>query len=314
MFGKLKKMEKGECRKFSERTKLRLPEDYRKFLMESNGMVFYDGNIGFCLKGERNSIYMNELLGIGSKESADNSKITLNQAQANLQHVSQINLNFNRNKQISSYSTEDILLDISTLGEEENLLQEVNFLKQQAAKTRTKHIAKLDKYLENDRQGSALGLYTAACLARWGKTNIGLVNLESLGEGLPQGDVTEENLYKAFPFDDKVMFLKIYGADLLKALENNLAAKHPAALSGIQIFYDKENKIKKLLINGQEMKKAQLYDIAMPDHLIGNIAGYEEFLNMYEFKNTDRTVRDIAAWCLSRKNTDFNNKSAWQQI
>lgn len=75
MFGKLKKMEKGECRKFSERTKLRLPEDYRKFLMESNGMVFYDGNIGFCLKGERNSIYMNELLGIGSKESKSGADI-----------------------------------------------------------------------------------------------------------------------------------------------------------------------------------------------------------------------------------------------
>ena len=110
------------------------------------------------------------------------------------------------------------------------------------------------------------------------------------------------------------MFVKMYGANLLYALENNLISGHQAALNGIKISYDKENKIKKVLINGQELQKKQLYDIAMPDHLISNALGYEEFLNMYEFKNTDRTVRDIVTWCLNRKNTDFNNKSAWQQI
>ena len=52
----------------------------------------------------------------------------------------------------------------------------------------------------------------------------------------------------------------------------------------------------------------------MPDHLIGNVPGYEDFLNMYEFKNTDRTVRDIVTWCLSRKNTELTKQNAWQKI
>ncbi len=254
------------------------------------------------------------LLGNGTKENVENSKVIINQAQANLQQVSSVNLIFNKHKQISSNNNEDIILDVATLGEEENLLNEVNILKQQVAKTRTKHVAKLDHYLGSEGQDSALGLYTAACLKKWGKTAIGLMNLEALGEGLPQGDVTEEDLYKAFPFDDKVMFVKMYGSNLQRALENNLITKHQAALSGIKISYDKGNIIKKVLINGQELQKKQLYDIAMPDHLISNAPGYEEFLNMYEFKNTDRTVRDIVTWCLNRKNTDFNNKSAWQQI
>ena len=257
---------------------------------------------------------INILLGTGSKENIDNQKLIINQAQPNLQQVSLINLVLNKNKQISSNEITDILLDISVIGEEENLLNEINILKQRVARTRTRHVAKLDKYLESDGLNSALGLYTAACLKKWGKTTIGLMNLEALGEGLPQGDISEEDLYKAFPFDDKVMFVKMYGANLLKALENNLMSGHQAALSGIKISYDKENKIRKVLINGQELQKRQLYDIAMPDHLISNAPGYEEFLNMYEFKNTDRTVRDIVTWCLNRKNTDFNNKSAWQQI
>ncbi len=254
------------------------------------------------------------LLGIGAKENAENSKIIINQAQPNLQQVTLINLILNKNKQISSRSSEDILLDISTVGEDEDLLREVNIFKQQVAKTRTKHIAKIDTYLGSEGLDSALGLYTAACLKKWGKTTVGLMNLEALGEGLPQGDISEEDLYKAFPFDDRVMFVKMYGANLQRVLENNLISGHQAALSGIKISYDKENKIKKIIINGQEIQKRQLYDIAMPDHLISNAPGYEEFLNMYEFKNTDRTVRDIVTWCLSRKNTDFKNKSAWHQI
>ena len=254
------------------------------------------------------------LLGVGNRENADTSKVIINQAKPNLQQVSLINLILNKNKQIISHNSQDISLDISSVGEDENLLREINVLKQQVAKTRTRHIAKIDTYLLSEGQDSALGLYTAACLKKWGKTAIGLMNLEALGEGLPQGNISEEDLYKAFPFDDRVMLLKMYGADLLSALENNLISGHQAALNGIKISYDKENKIKKVLINGQELQKKQLYDISMPDHLISNAPGYEEFLNMYEFKNTDRTVRDIVTWCLNRKNTDFNNKSAWQQI
>ena len=257
---------------------------------------------------------INIILGTGGgKESVDNLKVIVNQAQPNLQQVSLLNLNFNKNKQISAYTVKDVLLDISTFGEDEDLLKEVNIFKQKAAKTQTKRVAKSKKYLESEGLASSLALYSAACLRRWGRTDIGLMNLEALGEGLPQGDITEEDMYKAYPFDDRVMFLKIYGEDLLKALENNLQAKHPAALSGIKIFYGDGNKIKKIIINGQELQKQQLYNIALPDHLIGNIAGYEEFLNMYEFKNTDRTVRDIVTWCLNLKNNEFNTENAWQK-
>ena len=238
----------------------------------------------------------------------------VSQAPANLQQVSLLKLNFNKNKQITSSNQENIDLDISLLAEEENMLKAVNALRQQAAKTRTKRITKLDIYLDSQGQNSLLGAYTAACLKKWGKTDIGLMNFEALGEGLPQGDVSEENLYHAFPFDDKVMFLKIYGDALLNALQNNLKSQHIAILNGVKISYDNYGNIRKILINGQPLQKKQLYDIALPDHLIGNIPGYEDFLNMYEFKNTDRTVRDIVTWCLSRKNTELINENAWQKI
>ena len=253
------------------------------------------------------------ILGLGNKEELDNVKVIVAQAPENLHQVSLLKLSLNKNNQITSYSQEDILLDTAAIGEDEELLQEVNNLKQKVAKTQTRHIAKLDAYLDAQGQNPPLALYAAACLKRWGKAEIGLINLEILGEGLPQGDISEDNLYRAFPFDDKVMFLKMYGQDLLNALQNNLSNNHLAALNGIKIFYDDDQNIRKVLINDKPLQKTQLYDIALPDHLIAS-ADYEDFLNMYEFKNTDRTVRDIIGWCLNRKNTEFNNESAWQKL
>lgn len=253
------------------------------------------------------------ILGLGNKEELDNVKVIVAQAPENLQQVSLLKLSLNKNNQITSHTQEDILLDTAAIGEDEELLQEVNNLKQKVAKTQTRHIAKLDAYLDAQGQNPPLALYSAACLKRWGKAEIGLINPEILGEGLPQGDISEDNLYRAFPFDDKVMFLKMYGQDLLNALQNNLSNNHLAALNGIKIFYDDDQNIRKVLINDKPLQKTQLYDIALPDHLIAS-ADYEDFLNMYEFKNTDRTVRDIIGWCLNRKNTEFNNESAWQKL
>lgn len=253
------------------------------------------------------------ILGLGNREDLDNVKMIISQSPENLQQVSLLTINLNKNKQIISGKQEDILLDTETIGEDENLLQDISKIKQQVAKTQTRRITKLDVYLDGQGQDPALALYAAACLKRWGKTDIGLINLEVLGEGLPQGDVTEDNLYRAFPFDDKVMFLKIYGRDLLNTLQNNLNTNHLLALNGIKIFYNEGKSIKKVIINDKPLQQEQLYDIALPDHLISSPA-YEDLLNMYEFKNTDRTVRDIVSWCLNRKNTEFDNKSAWQKI
>ena len=253
------------------------------------------------------------ILGLGNREDLDNIKTIVTQATENLQYVAEIKLNLNKNKQIISREQKDISLDTDTFGEEENLLQAVNMLRQQVAKTQTRHIAKTTVYLDAQGQNAPLALYAAACVKRWGKTDLGLINLEILGEGLPQGDVTEDNLYRAFPYDDKVMFIKLYGRDLLNALQNNLNSNHLAALNGIKVSYDEGKNIRKVLINGKPLQKEQLYDIALPDHLISS-PDYEDLLNMYEFKNTDRTVRDIVSWCLNRKNTEFDNESAWQKI
>ena len=71
MFQKFGKANKRKLRKFTENIKLNLPDDYRKFLAKFNGGVFEGEYVGFCMRGERNSIYMSEMLGIGVENETD---------------------------------------------------------------------------------------------------------------------------------------------------------------------------------------------------------------------------------------------------
>lgn len=71
MFRKFGKADKKELKKFVERINFSLPDDYSNFLKKSNGGTFEEEYVGFCMKGERNSIYMNEMLGLGLQNGSD---------------------------------------------------------------------------------------------------------------------------------------------------------------------------------------------------------------------------------------------------
>ena len=71
MFRKYGDINKNKLKKFTEETKLKLPADYNRFLRSYNGGDFGDEYIGFCLRGEKNSIYMDKMLGIGGDPITD---------------------------------------------------------------------------------------------------------------------------------------------------------------------------------------------------------------------------------------------------
>ena len=152
-------------------------------------------------------------------------------------------------------------------------------------------------------QENTLGIYVANCLKSWGKTDIGFINLDALMADLPQGTLTEGQLYKALPFDDKVMFMKMRGDDLLQALQESINNQKHFYLKGLEIFYSdtEKKKIGKIKVGGYNIQNDKLYSLSLPDHIISGGLGHDAFLNMFEFKNTDRPVREIVKWCLSRK-------------
>lgn len=221
--------------------------------------------------------------------------------------VGKITLNFNINKQLVSYSLKEVLLDKESYGQEEEISSKIQEMRNAAAKITGRRITFLKTPLAayNDKP-SPLGAYSAACIKRWGRSEIGIINSDAFLEGLEQGVLTEVQLNNAMPFNDRVMFIKIRGDELKNALEYSLAGKNNwPQTSGLSIVYDLSRplgqKITKMRINGAPVVNDRLYSVSLSDHIVAGGMGHDEFLNVFEFKNTDRTVMDILRWCFFKE-------------
>ena len=216
-------------------------------------------------------------------------------------------LNFNSNKQFISYDFKGILLDKELFGQDEILAQQVQDMRSAAAKITGRKITNLknDFPTYNDKP-SPLGTYSAACIKRWGRSEIGIINSDAFLEGFKAGSLSEVQLSNAMPFNDRVMFIKMRGDELKNALEYSIATKNNwPQTSGLDIIYDDTRplgqKIIKIRVNGAPLVNERIYSVSVSDHIVAGGMGHDEFLNVFEFKNTDRTVLDILKWCFFRE-------------
>ncbi len=232
-----------------------------------------------------------------------------------------LTLTVEKNNKIKEVSSQAILLEENAYGQNSQILEIINPLRQAVLKSQSNKITTLEEPLKtNLKQPSTLGYYTAQCIKTWGKNEIGLLNSDVFITDLPKGTISQADLQNAIPYDDRVMFIKMRGDDLKNALEATLqnSANFPQT-AGLEITYDinapKGKKIKSIKVNNIPLKNAQLYSISATDHIMAGGFGNDEFLNMYEFKNTDRTLRDILRWCLSKEKTVTPKKpTEWKSL
>lgn len=258
---------------------------------------------------------------VSGSESEEISKTLVTRCPAMLFEVSKIELSFNRNKQLSSYKLEQTVLDKDSFGQDEDLAAEIQAMRQSALKTTGRKIASLGIALPTytDRP-SPLGAYTAQCIKRWGKNELGIINSDAFLNGFEQGPLSEVQLGNAMPFNDRVMFVKMRGDELKNALEYSIATKNNwPQTAGLKVVYDADaplgEKIKKLYINGAPVQAERLYAISLSDHIVAGGMGHNEFINVFEFKNTDRTLRDILRWCLNRDKEILSvTQDGWKEI
>jgi 2',3'-cyclic-nucleotide 2'-phosphodiesterase (5'-nucleotidase family) len=279
-------------------------------------------SIGFELQGDKNTIdekvlaeefpQITLILGGNSEisplQEQEIAGVYITRSKENLESIQETVLTLDKNNKVNSFSSDSILLEEEIYGQAAPVLDIINPLRQTISKSQSNKVATLEESLEtNLKKPSTLGYYTAQCIKNWGKTEIGLVNSNVFINGLHKGIISQADLQNAIPYDDRVMFIKMRGDDLKNALEASLDNNNWPQIAGLEIVYDsnasKGNKIKSIKINNTPLKDAQIYSISATDHIIAGGFGHNEFLNMFEFKNTDRTLRDILRWCLSKEKT-----------
>lgn len=234
------------------------------------------------------------------------SGVHISRAAPMLFEVEKITLSLDKNLNPVSYKHEDIVLDKAAFGEDEEMAQAVAETRAAVKRITGRRISTLATPMESypDKQ-SPLGVYTADCIRRWASNDIGIINSDLFLSNFEQGQITEVDLLNSIPFNDRVMLVKMRGDELKNALEHTLAFKNNwPQTANIEVFYDPQqpvgSKIKKITLNGNPLKNDLVYTISTSDHIVAGGFGHNEFLNVFEFKNTDRPVRDIVRWCIYR--------------
>lgn len=278
-------------------------------------------SIGYDLQGDKTAIdektlaeefpQINLILGGNSDISPlmpqEVSGTYIARSKENLESVQETVLTLDKNNKIIGFSSEPISLEEEIYGQSNQMLDIINPLREAILKSQSNKITTLQESLDTSlKKPSSLGYFTAQCIKTWGKTEIGLINSDVFITGLRKGTVSQADLQNAIPYDDRVMFIKMRGDDLKNALETTLQnTNNWPQTAGMEVVYDLNapngKKIKSIKINNSPLKNEQIYSISATDHIMAGGFGNDEFLNMLEFKNTDRPLRDILRWCLYKQ-------------
>ena len=258
---------------------------------------------------------------LSSTTSEQIAKTFITRAEPMLSEVAKTTVTFNKNNMIAGYKDEAIVLDEASFGKDAAVQELIDHARNAVKKITGRRITTLIADMDNAAdKPSSLGSFTAQCIRRWGHTDIGIINSDAFVTGLKQGPLTEVDLQNSVPYNDRVMFLNMRGDEFKNALEYSLEAKSNWPQSaGLNVVYNPKeplgSKIKKITVNGQPLVDGALYSISASDHIVAGGFGHDEFLNVFEFKNTDRTVRDIMRWCFYMdKNLQSAKPDSWKEL
>ncbi len=240
-----------------------------------------------------------------------------------LDSVGKITLQFDtKTHQLKETSFTDVPLLKSAYGEDEEIATQAGKLLSQTRNHMKRFVAKTEREIPIDLKAqSALGSVLSQCLHKWAKLDGAILNAASIRNPLPQGDLTEFDLYKAYPYSDNITFVTLKGAAFIKALQASVQEEDNfPQIAGFYVHYADTPSGKKIirvtLDNGRIVRPDATYRIAVTDHILAGGLGQDEFINALEFKSTFVEARQIMRSCLVRQKTvtvpDFTNR--WKLV
>ena len=241
---------------------------------------------------------------------------------AKLDSVGHLVLQFDTHNQLKDISFTDEPLLKEKYGEDETLANQAAALLGAARKQMSRPLAKASSVISSSlTEQSPLGGLLAQCLHKFAKLDGAILNAASIRSALAAGQLTEFDLYKAYPYGDNITFVTMKGAALTKALEASLnAPDNFPQIAGFNVQYIPTSTGKRItritLDNGRIVRPADTYRVAVTDHILAGGFGHDEFINALEFKSTFVEAREIMRSCLVRQKTIEvpPTQGRWKQI
>lgn len=139
--------------------------------------------------------------------------------------------------------------------------------------------------------------FTADCMQRWARTNAAIIGLKEPAVGFSSGPVTVGGLYASFPQDSNVVFVKIRGDDLERALA--AIPQGEIGVAGLQLFY-KDGVFDHAGTGRGPLVPGHVYRLAVPDSFVGG-KDNPVLSSAMEFANSRRYLREVIGWCFARQ-------------
>jgi 2',3'-cyclic-nucleotide 2'-phosphodiesterase (5'-nucleotidase family) len=160
---------------------------------------------------------------------------------------------------------------------------------------------------------SDMGNWVCDCIRRWAKVSAVLLEPENIKSGIGAGKVTKRDLYKIIPYNSNIVFVKIRGADLKKALEKDISSSADRfKTSGLKVYFDPNahpgEKIKSIYVGGVALRENKIYKIAVSDNMLYG----RNFYYSFEFANTYENIRYKLLWCMRKEKVlRIANRDRW---
>ena len=119
-----------------------------------------------------------------------------------------------------------------------------------------------------------------------------LLNHGGIRAEIPDGKVSARTAYQIMPFENEIVVAELTGSKMKEMLDYLGRAKSAHPVSHIKLVADKDYKIIKASIDGEEIKEEKNYFVATSDYLVNggdNMKFFEEPVNLY---NTGYKIRN----------------------
>ena len=97
--------------------------------------------------------------------------------------------------------------------------------------------------------------------------DLAIMNKGGMRRDLPKGNISEGLLGAMFPFDNRLVVLKIKGKDLIDAFSVMVSRGGDAVSNGVHVEYDGNNRITKATLHGHKIKDNKIYTLLTLDYL-----------------------------------------------
>lgn len=155
----------------------------------------------------------------------------------------------------------------------------------------------LNKRGDNSNLGNLLADFTYEGASVWAQKNnipsvdAAVINIGGIRSTIGAGDILTKHVFEVMPFENEVVIVKMKGSDLEGLFTYYLETQKNNPVSHVYIETE-AGKVKKSLINGENVTPEKIYYIATSDYLAMG-GDYMSFFNRGEIISTGIRLRDL---------------------